>query len=221
MINTKYLNLITGAYLLGKGYLVEIHPEVAENGLRPDVIAVKPIMRLLRQRLDKGAAPVGILYLLDKRNWVSTEHIIQRSGYREDFVWPVLRDAEKEGWVKSKNEAGGQVLWIIGNYSAPVKECLYFCCGIEDPLGAVSVLKGLKGSYHKGYIVFPYSINDKFLHDCQHEDIGVLIYDEKSSGFLEPLKAHRLKITDKKTYFSISEKIVVNRCLSFKPIQVK
>ena len=218
MINTKYLSLITGAYLSGKGYLVEIHPEVAQNGLRPDVIAVKPIMRLLRQRLDKGAAPVGILHLLDKKDWLSTKHIIQQSGYREDFVRPVLRDAEKEGWVKSKNEAGGQVSWIINNYSVPVKECLYLCCGIEDPLGAVNVLKRLKGSYHKGYIVFTYRIDDKFLHDCHHEEIGVLIYDEKSSGFREPLKAHRLKITDKKTYYSISEKIVVNHCLGSDPI---
>jgi hypothetical protein len=213
MVNTEYLSLITGAYLSGKGYLVEIQPEALQNGLRPDFIAVKPIIREQQRRLDKGAAPVGILYLLDKKGWIITEHIIQQSGYREDFVWPVLRDAEKEGWVKSKNEAGGQVSWIINNYSVPVKECLYLCCGIEDPLGAVNVLKSLKGSYHKGYIVFTYRIDDKFLHDCRHEEIGVLIYDEKSSGFREPLKAHRLKITDKKTYYSISERIVVNRCL--------
>ncbi len=213
-MNTKYLNLITGAYFSGKGYLVELQPDIVGDGLKPDIIAVKPIERLLRLRIERGAAPAGILHLLDKKKEKSIDYIIRETGYREDFVRSVLKDSEKEGWVESKNAAGGKVTWVIKDYAVPVRECVYVCCGLEHPLRAVDILKQFRGSYHKGYIVFPYSIDDKFLHDCHHEDIGVLVFDEKRAGFYEPVKAHRLKITNKKAFYSVCEKIIVNHCVS-------
>ncbi len=212
-MNAKYLNLITGAYLSGKGYLVELQPDVVENGLKPDIIAVKPVERLLQQRLERGAAPVGILHLLDKKKGKSTDYIIKATGYRADFVLSVLKDGEKERWVTGEENADGQVSWTIKDYAVPVRECIYACCGIENPLGAMDILKQLRGSYHKGYIVFSYSIDDKFLHDCHHGDIGVLIFDEKRAVFNGLLKAPRLRITNKKAFYSISEKILVNHCL--------
>jgi len=215
-MNATHLKLITGAYFSGKGYLIDLHPDADETGLKPDIIVVKPVKRLLHKRMERGAAPAGLLHLLDKKSWRSLDYIIAETGYRADFIQAVLGDAEKAGWVESKSDAAGRPEWMIKDYVAPVSECIYVCCGIEDPLAARDILGKTRGCYHRAYMVFPYYVNDALLHDCRRDELGVLVFDEKSGCFDEQLRAHRLKITDRKTFLAISEKIVTNHCVSLK-----
>lgn len=171
-------------------------------------------MRLARQRLERGAAPVGILYLLDKEQWVSTRFVMEQTGFPGDFVLSALTDGEKEGWLISRKDHQDELSWKIKNYDVPASECIFLCCATENPSQAINILLGLKGTYHKGYLVFPYDVADNFIHDCQHKGIGILVFDEPYSQFRATLKAPRQEITATRAYYSICEKSIINFYIS-------
>jgi hypothetical protein len=104
VIKAKQLRLVAGAYLSGMGYYEEILPEMPSTDVKPDVIGVKPKLRDVKLRLERGGAPAGILYLFKDSEWIPTKSTVERSGFDEDFVMAVLCDSEADGWVESKNE---------------------------------------------------------------------------------------------------------------------
>jgi len=210
VIKAKQLRVIAGAYLSGMGYYVELLPEIPGTDLKPDVVGIKPKLEEVKLRLEKGGAPVGILYLLREDEWVSTESIVEKTGFNEGFVKVVLRDSEEDGWVKSKNEPEDKVLWKIDSYRLPAEECVMMCCGPEDPLGALDVLEELKGCFNRGYLLFPYQVDGEFLDRCFQMEIGVLVFDERIVCFKEVMAAKHLDIKDFKAYSTICEKMVVD-----------
>lgn len=211
MIKAKQLRLVAGAYLSGMGYYVEILPEIPDTDLKPDVIGIKPKLEEVKLRLkNKGGAPTGFMYLLSEDEWISTESIVEKTGFDEDFVIAVLRDSEEDGWVKSKTELEGKVFWKIYGYRLPAEECVMMCCGPEDPLGALDVLERLKGCFNRGYLLFPYQVDGEFLDRCSQREIGVLVFDERIVSFMEALAAKHFNIKNFKAYSSICEKIVVD-----------
>ena len=211
MIKAKQLQVVAGAYLSGMGYYVETSPEIPNIDLKPDVVGIKPKLEQIKLRLEnKGGAPTGFLYLLSEDEWTPTESIVEKSGFNEDFVKAVLRDSEDDGWIKSKNEPGDKVFWKIDRYRLPAEECVMMCCGAEDALGALNVLDGLKGCFNRGYVLFPYQVDEEFLDRCFQSEIGVLFFDERIVSFREMVPAKHLEIKNFKTYSTICEKIVVD-----------
>ena len=59
MIKAKQLRVVAGAYLSGMGYYVEILPEIPNTDLKPDVIGIRPRLKDVKLRLEKGGAPAG------------------------------------------------------------------------------------------------------------------------------------------------------------------
>ncbi len=213
MIKATQLRVVAGAYLSGMGYYVEILPEIPDTDLKPDVIGIKPRLKDVKLRLQKGGAPTGFMYLLSEDKWMPTESIVEKTGFDEGFVKAVLRDSEEDGWIKSKNEPGGKVFWKIDGYRLPAEECVMMCCGPEDPLGALDILEGLKGCFNRGYVLFPYQVDGEFLDRCSQGEVGVLVFDERVTCFRETIAAKHFDIKDFKAYYSICEKIVVDNCV--------
>lgn len=211
MIKAKQLRVVAGAYLSGMGYCVEILPEIPNIDLKPDAIGIKPRLEDVKLRLkNKGGAPTGFMYLLSEDEWISTESIVEKTGFNEGFVKAVLRDSEEDGWVKSKTEPEGKVFWKIDGYRLPAEECVMMCCGSEDPLGALDVLERLKGCFNRGYLLFPYQVDGEFLDKCSQREIGVLVFDERIVSFMEALAAKHFEIKNFKVCSSICEKIIVD-----------
>ena len=210
MIKSDQLRYIAGAYLSGKGYYAEISPEVPDAVDTPDILAVKPRARDVNLRFEKGGAPVGIIYLLEKNKWTPMEEVLRKTGFERTFVCNVLDEAKENGWVKSRVGTDGGSSWAIDGYRIPVSECLMVMCAADKPSRALSALDELAGCYDKGYLVFPYPVDDRFLHDCSHHNTGVMVFDEKIACFLIQLPAKRQKITKIKAYSSLCEKAVIN-----------
>jgi len=212
MIKAKQLRGIAGAYFSGMGYYVEVLPEIPDTDLKPDVVGIKPKPKDVKLRVKKGAAPVGILYLLKQDEWMPTESIVEKTRFDEGFVKAVLRDSEEDGWVKSKDEPEDKVSWRIDGYRVPAEECVMMCCGPEDPLGALDVLEKLKGCFNRGYLLFPYQVDGEFLDRCSQADLGVLVFDERIACFRETIAAKHIDINNFRVYSSVCEKIVVDNC---------
>jgi len=210
MIKSDQLKYIAGAYLSGKGYYAEISPEIPDSVYMPDVLAVKPRVRDVKLRFEKGGAPVGIIYLLKKNEWTPLEDVLRLTGFERTFVCNVLDEAKEYGWVKSKVETGGGSSWATDGYRIPASECLMVMCAADKPSQSLAALDELAGCYDKGYLTFPYPVDDRFLHDCSHHDIGVMVFDEKIACLLIQLTAKRQKITKFKAYASVCEKAVLN-----------
>ena len=210
MIKTDQLRYIAGAYLSGKGYYAEISPEVPGAVHTPDVLAVKPRVRDVMLRLEKGGAPVGIIYLLKENEWTPVEEVLRKTGFERAFVCNILDEARENGWVKSRVETDGGISWATGAYRIPVSECLMVMCAADQPSGALAALDELAGCYDKGYLAFPYPVDDRFLHDCSHHKAGVMVFNEKIARFLIQLPARRRKISNIKAYASLCEKAVIN-----------
>ena len=210
MIKAKQLRVVAGAYLSGMGYYVEILPEIPDTELRPDVIGVKPMLKDVKLRLEKGGAPTGFMYLLSEDKWMPTESIVEKTRFDEGFVKAVLRDSEEDGWIKSKNEPGGKVFWKIDGYRLPAEECVMMCCAPEDPLGALDILETLKGCFNRGYLLFPYQVDGEFLDRCSQAGVGVLVFDERIVSFIEAMAAKHFDIKNFKVYSATCEKIVVD-----------
>ena len=210
MIKSVQLRYIAGAYLSGKGYYSEISPEVPDVVHTPDVMAVKPRARDVILRSEKGGAPVGIIYLLEKNKWTPMEEVLRKTGFERTFVCNVLGEAKENGWVKSRVETNGGSSWATDGYRIPVSECLMVMCAADKTSRALAVLDELAGCYDKGYLAFPYPVDDRFLHDCSHHNTGVIVFDEKIAGFRIQLPAKRQKITKIKAYASLCEKTVIN-----------
>jgi len=213
MIKTDQLRYIAGAYLSGKGYYAEISPEVPGAVHTPDVLAVKPRLRDVMLRLEKGAAPAGIIYLLKENEWTPMEEVLRKTGFERAFVCNILDEARENGWVKSRVETDGGISWATGAYRIPVSECLMVMCAADMPSRAFSALDELAGCYDKGYLAFPYPVDDRFLHDCSHHKAGVMVFNEKIARFLIQLPARRRKISNIKAYASLCEKAVINHQL--------
>lgn len=213
MIKAKQLRVVAGAYLSGMGYYVEILPEIPDTELRPDVIGIKPRLKDVKLRLEKGGAPAGFTHLLSEDKWMPTESIVEKTGFDAGFVKAVLRDSEEDGWVKSRMESDGKVSWKIDSYRLPAEECVMMCCGPEDPLGALDILETLKGCFNRGYVLFPYQVDGEFLDRCSQAGVGVLVFDERIACFRETIAAKHCDIKDFKAYCSICEKIVVDNCV--------
>ena len=212
VIKPKQLRAVAGAYLSGMGYYVEVLPEIPHTDLKPDVIGIKPRLKDVKLRLKKGGAPTGFMYLLSEHEWMPTEHIVEKTGFDEGFVKAVLRDSEMDGWVKSKDEPQGSVSWRIDGYRVPAEECVMMCCGPEDPLGALDILERLKGCFNRGYLLFPYQVDGRFLDRCSQAELGVLVFDERIACFRETIAAKHIDINNFKVYSSICEKLVVDNC---------
>jgi hypothetical protein len=210
MIKSDQLRYITGAYLSGRGYYSEISPEVPDVSHTPDVLAVKPRATEVTVRLEKGAAPVGIIYMLSSNEWMSAEDILRETGYERNLVYGILDEARENGWVKSRIEQDGEASWTVDKYKIPASECMMIMCAAEKPSAALNILGELSGCYDKGYLVFPYQVDERFLHDCSHHGTGVMVFDEKTASFLIQLPAKRRKITKLKAYASLCEKTVIN-----------
>lgn len=213
MIKAKQLRVVAGAYLSGMGYYVEILPEIPDTELRPDVIGIKPRLKDVKLRLEKGGAPAGFTHLLSEDKWMPTESIVEKTGFDEGFVKAVLQDSREDGWIKSKNEPGGKVFWKIDGYRLPAEECVMMCCGPEDPLGGLDILEGLKGCFNRGYLLFPYQVDGEFLDVCSQRQVGVLVFDERIVSFIEALAAKHFDIKSFRVYSSMCEKIVVDNCV--------
>lgn len=213
MIKAKQLRVVAGAYLSGMGYYVEILPEIPNTDLKPDVIGIRPRLKDVKLRLEKGGAPAGFTYLLSEDKWMPTEAIVEKTGFDEGFVKAVLRDSEEDSWVKSKMESDGKVSWKIDGYRLPAEECVMMCCGPEDPLGALDILERLKGCFNRGYVLFPYQVDGEFLDRCSQAGVGVLVFDERITCFVEALAARHLDIENLGVYCSTCEKIVVDNCV--------
>ena len=179
---------------------------------QPDVIGIKPRLKEVKLRLERGGAPSGIAYLLLDNEWKSTQTMVEKTGLEAGFVTAVLRDSELDGWVKSRVNSDGTVWWKVDAYRVPAEECVMMCCGAEDPLGALDVLETLKGCFHRGYLLFPYQVEGKFLDGCWQRDIGVLVFDGRIASFTEALPAKHLKVENLKVYASLCEKMVVDNC---------
>jgi hypothetical protein len=210
MIKSDQLRYITGAYLSGKGYYSEISPEVPDASHTPDVLAIKPLMKEVKLRFEKGAAPVGIIYMLRLDEWMRAEDIIKDTGFESNLVYGILDEAKENGWVKSKSGPDGRVSWTIDKYRSPISECLMIMCAAEKTSQSIEILDALSGCYDKGYLVFPYRLDERFLHDCSHHGIGVMVFDEKTVSIKVQLRAKRQRITKLKAYASICEKTVIN-----------
>ena len=210
MIKSDQLRYIAGAYLSGKGYYSEISPEVPDAIHAPDVMAVKPRARDVKLRSEKGAAPVGIIYLLKASEWMSTEEILQRTGFERNFVFNILGEERENGWVKSRGDDDGGTMWATDGYRIPASECLMVLCAADKPGRALAALDELSGCYDKGYLAFPYRVDSGFLHECSRHDTGVMVFEERTAGFLIQLPAKRHKITKIKAYASLCEQAVVN-----------
>ena len=87
------------------------------------------------------------------------------------------------------------------------------CCGPEDPLGALDILERLKGCFNRGYVLFPYQVDGEFLGRCSQAGVGVLVFDERITCFVEALAARHLDIENLGVYCSTCEKIVVDNCV--------
>jgi hypothetical protein len=213
MIKAEQLSYITGAYLSGKGYYSEISPEVPDTVCRPDLVAVKPTMKDVKLRFEKGGAPVGIIYVLLKTEWLSTEEILQYTGFDREFVASVLDEANSNGWVKKKAGTSGSDNWEQDLYRIPATECLMIMSAAEKPSDALEALHELHGSYDKGYLVFPYPVDDAFLNRCSDQKTGVMVFDRKTASILIQLAAKRQKITKLKAYASVCESAVINHSI--------
>jgi len=210
MIKSDQLRYIAGAYLSGKGYYSEIFPEVPDAVHAPDVMAVKPRARDVIMRSEKGGAPVGIIYLLKAKEWTSMEAVLQKTGFERTFVHNILEEARENGWVKSRVDADGRTSWATDGYRIPASECLMVWCAADKPGRALAALDELAGCYDRGYLAFPYLVDDRFLHECSHHDTGVMVFEERTAGFIIQLPAKRQKITKIKAYASLCEQAVVN-----------
>ncbi len=213
MIKSDQLRYITGAYLSGKGYYSEISPEIPDASHMPDVLAIKPLMKEVKLRFEKGGAPVGIIYPLKKTKWTPMEYILQETRLDHSFVTGVLHEAEENNWIKKRVEPDGSFSWKIDNYRVPASECLMIMCGAEQPLEALAILDELAGCYNKAYLAFPYHVDDGFIHECAHHTAGVMVFNERTASFLTRLPAKRQKITNLKAYASICEKTVINHTI--------
>jgi len=204
------LSYIIGAYLSGRGYYSEISPEVPGALHTPDVMAVKPRMKEVKLRFEKGGAPVGIIYLLLENEWLSTEEIVRETRFEGAFVIGVLDEAKDNGWVKEKVGRNGSAGWALDLYKIPAKECLMVMSAAEKPSDALEALNELSGSYDKGYLAFPYPVDDGFLHKCSHNKTGVMVFDHKTASVVIQLAAKRRKITKIRAYASLCERAVIN-----------
>jgi len=197
--------------------MVDCEPEVPDSDLRPDVIAIKPIKRLASLRLGRGSAPIGILHVLDTDRYTLTGDIIERTGFPDNFVHGVLNDSEKEGWVISAHLPGGETGWKIADYEVPVREILFLCCAHENALHAGDTLRNLKGYFDRGYMVFPYAVDGKFLHECHLNRIGVLVFSERHASFTEMLHAHKQRVTNIRAYCALAERAIADCYLAASP----
>jgi hypothetical protein len=213
MIKADQLIYVTGAYLSGKGYYSEISPEVPDASCRPDLVAVKPRMKDVKLRFEKGGAPVGIIYGLLKNEWISTEEILRYTGFDRTFVTGVLSEANGNGWVKKRAGPNGSANWALDQYKIPVTECLMVMSAAERPSDALEALHELQGSYDKGYLVFPFPVDDGFLNKCSGQKTGVMVFDRKTASILIQLAAKRRKITKLKAYASVCESAVINHSI--------
>jgi hypothetical protein len=210
MIKAVQLSYITGAYFSGKGYYCEISPEIPDFTCSPDVIAIKPRLPDVRLRFEKGGAPVGLIYLLWPKKWISTELILKKTGYKQSFVESVLKEAEENGWIKSRMDSQGKPGWEIDKYRVPASECLMVMCAAENPEDALKTLDALAGAYHRAYLTFPYPVDKKFVHECEHHGIGIMVFNEEAASFHVQLPAVRRRVTAVKAYSSLCEKIVLS-----------
>jgi hypothetical protein len=213
MISADQLSYITAAYLSGRGYYSEISPEVPDSVCRPDLVAVKPRIKDVKLRFEKGGAPVGLIYVLLKNEWLSIEEIVQSTGFGRSFVAGVLDEANDNGWVKKKVGPNGSANWALGLYKIPVSECLMVMSAAEKPSDALEVLHELQGSFDKGYMAFPYQVDDGFLDKCSNQKTGVMVFDQKTASILIQLAAKRQKITKLKAYASVCESAVINHSI--------
>lgn len=213
MIKSDHLRYIVGAYLSGRGYYSEISPEVPDAAFAPDVVAIKPRMNEVKLRFEKGGAPVGIIYLLLENEWLSTEEILRETHFERAFAIGVLDEAKENGWVKKKVGPGGCASWALDLYKIPATECLMVMSAAEKPSDSLEALDELSGSYDKGYLAFPYPVDDGFLHKCSHHKTGVMVFDQKTASILIQLTAKRQKITNLKAYASVCESAVINHSI--------
>ncbi|MDD5171114.1 MAG: hypothetical protein PHN75_20020, partial [Syntrophales bacterium] len=181
MIKDAQLKYIIGAYFSGKGYCCETSPEVPDSNCSPDVIAIKPRAKEVKLRLEKGGAPAGLISGLTRKRWTPEHEIVKKTGYPAAFVGSVLREAEENGWVKSK-ESNGHFSWAINSYRVPASRCLMIMSAAEGPEKALATLRALKGCYHQGYLAFPYRVDEKFLSRCRRLGAGVMVFDEKAAS---------------------------------------
>ena len=167
----------------------------------------------VKLRLEKGAAPVGIIYMLRSNEWMPAEDILRETGFERNLVYGILDEAKENGWVKSRVEPDGRACWTIDKYRIPASECIMIMCAAEKPSAAIDVLNELSGCYDKGYLIFPYRVDERFLHDCSHNNTGVMVFDERTASINIQLRAKRQRITRPKVYASLCEKTVINHIM--------
>ena len=133
----------------------------------------------MKLRFEKGGAPVGIIYVLMENGRLSTEDIVRHTGFERTFVAGLLDEANGNGWVKKKAGPNGSDNWELDLYGIPATECLMVMSAAEKPSDALKALYELHGSYDKGYLVFPYPVDDGFLKKCSDQKTGVMVFDQK------------------------------------------
>jgi hypothetical protein len=210
MIRANQLSYVAGAYLSGRGYYCELSPEVPDAVHRPDVLAVKPRAKDVKLRMEKGAAPVGIIYPLLENEWLSTADLIEQTGFEPAMARGILEEALESGWVRRRVEQDGSRSWAIDRYRVPASECLMAMCAAEKPKMALEALDGLAGCCDRMCLAFPYRVEPRFLEECARHNAGVMVFDEGTCSFIVQLPAKRQEITRFKAYASICERAVIS-----------
>ncbi|MEX2704657.1 MAG: hypothetical protein Q6352_005270 [Candidatus Freyrarchaeum guaymaensis] len=206
-ISEKALCAATAAYFSSQSYFVRRDFEIP--GLRrTDIVCIMPRLSDLKKRVKcKYFVSPAVLHILIDRGWMSTEEIVEETGFDLNFVNSVLEESWEDGWV-SKKEENGKAYWINREYRVPSKDCVMAHCRYRTCMEFLEALGDYEGCYNKIYVVFPFPVDKEFIDLCAVKGVGILIFHEKVGYFKELLPPEVREVTNLKVYANLSEIII-------------
>ncbi|MGQ9720490.1 MAG: hypothetical protein ACUVXA_04115 [Candidatus Jordarchaeum sp.] len=203
----KSLCAATATYFSSQGYYVSRNLEV--QGLKPvDIVCIMPRLSDLKKRVQsKHFVSPAILHILINRDWMSTEEIVEETGFDFSFVSSALKDMYRDEWISKKLE-NEKFYWRNKGYRVPSKDCIIAHCRYRNSMDFLETLSNYDGCYNKIYVVFPFPVDEKFIDLCTEKGVGILLFYEKGGYFKELLPPEIQEVTNLKVYASISEIII-------------